>query len=185
MKITSLSTYLKSSTDAPNFFIDVIQRTPTSLVLILDMPPRKDLILHPEYLKTFYEDTELDKHRQLLEKLPEVTPYASPSLYIRALVSPTAIMVRIETEAGELTRIDEIIRDNLSPIATEIIKVWLDLCASVNKEVGEAEMAYLAKRDIITRTKSIEIDLGTSFPRLFGQEVADRVLGVLRGNFNV
>ncbi|XP_027165031.1 red chlorophyll catabolite reductase, chloroplastic [Coffea eugenioides] len=185
LNIASLSTYLKPSTNAPNFLIEVIQSTPTSLVLILDMPPRKDLVLYPEYLKTFYEDTELDRHRQLLEKLPEVTPYSSPSLYIRALISPTAILVRIEAEAGEITRIDEIIRDNLSPIANEMIEVWLSLCASVDKEVGEAEMAYLEKRDLITKTKTIEIDLGTNIPRLFGQEIADRVLGVLRGVFNV
>ncbi|KAL3526776.1 hypothetical protein ACH5RR_011432 [Cinchona calisaya] len=181
LNITSLSTYLKSSTEAPNFIIEIIQSTPTSFVLVLDMPPRKDLILYTEYLKTFYEDTELDKHRQRLEKLPEVTPYSSPSLFIRALTSPTGILVRIE--AGETTKTEEIIQDHVRPAANEIIKIWLDSCASVNREVGEADKDYLAKRDLITRTKTLEIDLGTSLPRLFGQQVADRVLGVLKGFF--
>ncbi|CAH1437484.1 unnamed protein product [Lactuca virosa] len=50
LNITSLSAYLNSSTDAPNL---------------------KELVLNPDYLKTFYEDTQLDQHRQHLEKLSE------------------------------------------------------------------------------------------------------------------
>lgn len=111
-------------------------------------------------------------------------PYFSSSLYIRAVVSPSAILVRIEAEAGETARAEEIIRDHVSPIAKEMMKVWLDLCACVEREVGEAEMLYLGKRDQIIKNKTIEIDLGSNFPRLFGQEVADRVLGVLREVYN-
>ena len=83
LNITSLSAYLNSSTDAPNLLVELIRSSPTSMVLILDLPPRKDLVLDPDYLKTFYEDTHLDQHRQHLEKLPEVRPYFSSSLYIR------------------------------------------------------------------------------------------------------
>ncbi|KAH7520172.1 hypothetical protein FEM48_Zijuj08G0116200 [Ziziphus jujuba var. spinosa] len=75
INITSLSSYLSSTTDAPNFFIDIIQSSPTSLILILDLPPRKDLAFHPDYLQTFYEDTKLDAPRQTLERIPEVKPY--------------------------------------------------------------------------------------------------------------
>ncbi|CAI9110167.1 OLC1v1010146C1 [Oldenlandia corymbosa var. corymbosa] len=183
LNITSLSTYMKPLTDAPNFIVEIIQGSPTSLVVILDMPPRKDLVLHPEYLKTFYEDTQLDMHRQLLEKLPEVTPYITPSLYIRALVSPSAILVRI-AEGDKTAKIEEIIQDQLRPISNEIMKVWLDTCASGGRPVEKDEMACLAKRDQVTRSKSIEIDLGTSLPRLFGEEVAGRVLQALEGTFN-
>ncbi|KAL5549450.1 hypothetical protein UlMin_004681, partial [Ulmus minor] len=71
LNITSLSAYLNTSTDAPNFLLELIRSSPTSVILILDLPPRKDLALHPDYLQTFYEDTKLDSSRQLLEKLPE------------------------------------------------------------------------------------------------------------------
>ncbi|XWS45277.1 hypothetical protein CRYUN_Cryun15aG0122800 [Craigia yunnanensis] len=47
LNITSLSAYLNASTDAPKFLIKLIQSSPTSLVLILDLPPRKDLVLYP------------------------------------------------------------------------------------------------------------------------------------------
>lgn len=63
LEITSLSAYLKASTDAPNFGIDLIRHSPTVLVLILDLFHRTDLPLHPHYLKNFYEDTQLDTHR--------------------------------------------------------------------------------------------------------------------------
>lgn len=186
MDITSLSAYLNLSNDSPNFLIELIRSSPTMLVLILDLPPRKDLVLWPDDLKTFYEDTQLDKHRQALEKLPEVQPYYSSSLYIRTVASPTAIMVRIETPAdhgGE--RMDEIIRNHLDPISKQVLGIWLDHCACAKRDVGEAERAYLKKRDGLIRSKTIEIDLGSSFPRLFGPEVAKRVLEAMTEYFTV
>ncbi|XP_060188367.1 red chlorophyll catabolite reductase, chloroplastic [Lycium barbarum] len=184
LNITSLSAYLKPSTDAPNFLIEVIRSSPTSLILILDLPPRKDLVQHPDYLKAFYEETQLDKQRQLLENLPEVKPYFSSSLYIRALVSPSAILVSIETEPSEATRIDEIIRDHISPVAKVTLDTWLDLCACAERRLTDDESADLGQRDGVIKNKTIEIDLESSFPRLFGQEVANRVLGVLRKIYN-
>lgn len=183
MNITSLSGYLNSSTDAPNFLIELIQSSPTSLVLILDLPPRKDLVLHDNYLKTFYEDTQMDTHRQNLSNLPEVLPYFSSSLYIRSVVSPTAILVRVEADAGKDTRLEEIVRDHVGPVAKEVLRVWLDVCACAEIVVGEAERECLAKRDGIIKRKTLEIDLASSFPRLFGQEVATRVLEALQEVF--
>lgn len=185
MNITSLSAYLNSLTDAPNFLIELIQSSPTSLILILDLPPRKDLVLCPDYLNTFYEETQLDTRKQILEKIPEVKPYISSSLYIRSLVSPTAIMVRIETEASQPGRMEEVIKDHVDPIAKEVLGIWLDQCACGKREVGEAERAILEKRDGLIKIKTIEVDLGSSFPRLFGPEVSDRVLGAIRDVFTL
>ncbi|KAL2499688.1 Red chlorophyll catabolite reductase [Abeliophyllum distichum] len=179
LNITTLSSYLKPSTDAPHFLMDLIQSSTTSLVLILDLTPRKDLILNPDYLKTYYEDTHLDTYRQRLLTLPEVRPYFSPSFYIRALLSPTAILVSIDTGGGEKS-IEEIIQEHISPIAKDVVQFWLDKCACLEKQVGETEIAYLAKRDQIIKNKTIEVDLGSSFPRLFGQEVSAQILDVLR-----
>ncbi|TMW92861.1 hypothetical protein EJD97_012472 [Solanum chilense] len=184
LNITSLSVYLRPSTDAPNFLIEVIRSSPTTLILILDLPPRKDLVQHPDYLKTFYEETQLDKQRQLLEKLPEVKPYFSSSLYIRALVSPSAILVSIETEPSQAIRIDEIIQDHISPVAKVMLDTWLNLCACTERRLTDDESTDLAKRDQLIKNKTIEIDLESSFPRLFGQQVANQVLGVLREIFN-
>ncbi|XP_031254401.1 red chlorophyll catabolite reductase, chloroplastic [Pistacia vera] len=180
LNITSLSAYLNSSTNAPNFLIELIQSSPTSLIFILDLPPRKDLVLDPDYLHTFYESTKLDTYRQMLEKVPEVRPYFSPTLYIRCAVSPTAIMVRIETESGESARTEEIVRSYVDPVAKELLEIWLNQCACAEREVEETDKAYLEKRDSVNRSKTIEIDLASSFPRLFGQEVADRVIGEIR-----
>ncbi|GJZ24831.1 RNA-directed DNA polymerase, eukaryota [Tanacetum coccineum] len=130
------------------------------------------------YLKTFYEDTQLDQHRQYLEKLPEVKPYFSSSLYIRSVVSPTAILVRIETE-----QIEEMIETHVTPIAKEVLKTWLDICAFGKRTAGDSERDFLKKRDHMTKSKTIEIDLDSSLPRLFGQETANRVLEALREVF--
>lgn len=183
LNITSLSAYLTSSTDAPHYLLELIQSSPTSLVLILDLTPRKDLILYPDYLKSYYEDTQLDRHRQRLQTLPEVRPYFSPSLYIRAVVSPTAILVTVDTGASESTSIEEIIEDHVSPIAKDLLQFWIESCASFVREVA-SETTYLAERDRIIKNKTIEVDLGSSFPRLFGQEIADRVLNALKDYYS-
>ncbi|KAF3438953.1 hypothetical protein FNV43_RR17228 [Rhamnella rubrinervis] len=183
LNITSLSAYLSPSTDAPNFLMEVIQSSPTLLILILDLPPRKDLVLHPEYLQTFYEDTKLDTRRQLLDKIPEVKPYYSSSLYLRSVVSPTAITVRIEADAGGPGRLEEIIKYHLDPIAKVVLGTWLDQCACVKREVGETQRAHLQNRDKLIKSKSIEIDLEPNFPRLFGRQTADRVLGSIQQVF--
>ncbi|KAL5754920.1 hypothetical protein ACOSP7_023140 [Xanthoceras sorbifolium] len=180
LNITSLSTYLNSSTDAPNFVIELIQSSATSLVLILDLPPRKDPVLYPDYLHNFYESTQLDTYRQTLEKIPEVTPYFSPSLYVRCFFSPTSIMVRVETEAGDSARMEEIVGSYVDPVAKDVLGIWLNHCACGGREVGETEKDYLKKRDSLARNKTIEIDLGSSLPRLFGPEVGGRVLAEIR-----
>ncbi|XVF17696.1 hypothetical protein REPUB_Repub10bG0146000 [Reevesia pubescens] len=184
LNITSLSAYLNASTDAPNFLMELIQSSPTSLVLILDLPPRKDLVLNPEYLQTFYENTRLDSLRQTLEKLQEVQPYYSAALYIRCVTSPTAIMIRIDTEGAEPGRMEEIIKDHVDPVAKEALRIWLDEFACGHRNVDEAEKTYLEKRDGLIKNKTIEIDLGSSFPRLFGPDIANRILGVIREVYN-
>ncbi|PRQ56353.1 putative Red chlorophyll catabolite reductase [Rosa chinensis] len=184
LNITSFSSYLNPSTDAPNFLLELIQSSPTSLVLILDLPPRKDLVLHPDYLKTFYEDTKLDTPRQKLQKLAEVKPYFSSSLYIRSVVSPTAILVRVEAVEGGLS-LEEIIENHIGPVAREVLGIWLEQCALGKREVGENEKAELKKRDDLVKRKTIEIDLGSNFPRLFGPDAADRVLGAIREAYRV
>lgn len=184
LNITSISAYLTPSTDAPHFLLELIQSSPTSLVMILDLTPRKDLILHQDYLKSYYEDTQLDRHRQRLQALPEVRPYFSPSLYIRAVLSPTAIVATIDTGASESTSIEEIIEDHVTPIAKDLLQFWIESCASSVREVEASETAYLSERDRIIKNKTIEVDLGSSFPRLFGLEVADRVLNALKDYYN-
>ncbi|KAH6822144.1 accelerated cell death 2 [Perilla frutescens var. hirtella] len=184
LNITSLSAYLTSLTDAPHFLLELIQSSSTSLVLILDLTPRKDLILHPDYLKTYYEDTQLDRHRQHLQTLPEVRPYISPSLYIRAVLSPTAIVITVDTGASESTNIEEIIQDHISQIAKDLLNFWIESCARFVRDIEASERAYIGERDRIIKNKTIEVDLGSSFPRLFGQEIADRVLNALKEYYN-
>ncbi|XP_074295375.1 red chlorophyll catabolite reductase, chloroplastic [Silene latifolia] len=183
LNITSLLAYMNDSTDTPQLLIEFIQSSPTSLVILLDLPARRDLVLHPDYLKTFYEETLLEKQRQLLLGIPEIQPYVSPSLYIRCVFSPTAAVIRIDTTAtGGEDRLGEIVRDNVSAAAKEVLGIWLDFCELSNRMCNEeADRVVLKKRDSMFKKKSIEIDLGSSLPRMFGQETADRIIRVLLG----
>ena len=72
---------------------------------------------------------------------------------------------------------------HVGPVAKEAFGIWLDQCAFGEREVEDSERAYLEKRDAMIRGKTIEIDLGSNLPRLFGQETAGRVLEAMRGIF--
>lgn len=184
LNISSLSCYLNDRTDSPHFLMELIQSSDESMVFILDLVPRKDLVLHPHYLQVFYEDTGLEKQRQILEKIPQIQPYISSSLYIRSVVSPTAILVRADSkDTGGGRRLEEIIRDNVSLVTKEVLGVWLDQCVDGKREVGDGERRMLKERDNMYKSKTLEIDLVSNLPRLFGQETADRVLEVLRNYF--
>ncbi|CAK7337666.1 unnamed protein product [Dovyalis caffra] len=183
MNITNIQGYLKPSTDAPHFQFELVQCSPTYFIFFLDLIPRKDLVLHPDYLKTFYEDTQLEARRQQFDThIPEAKPYFSSSLYFRNVVSPTGILASITCEDGGTTeRAEEIIRNNIVPIANEVLEIWMDSCVCKRtSSVGEDERAQLEKRDRMIKSRAIEMDLSSSMPVQFGEEVANKVLGVIR-----
>ncbi|XVF15557.1 hypothetical protein REPUB_Repub09cG0164600 [Reevesia pubescens] len=185
MNITTLQAYLKASTDAPNFVMDIIQSSPTSLVLLLDLIPRKDLVFHPEYFQTFYVDTKLDSLRlRLIDKLPEVRPY-SPTLRTRCITSPTSIVIQIDTEGAGSERMEEIVKDHVDPVAKQVLAIWLDQCAYGGRNVlEEAEKQCLAKRDRLIKNMDMEY-LSSSYSSLFGADVGNRIISVIRNAYNV
>lgn len=187
MNVTNIQGYLKPSTNAPHFQFELVQCSPTYLIFFLDLIPRKDLVLNPDYLKTFYEDNQLEPLRkQIFTHVPEAKPYFSSSLYFRNVVSPTGILVGITCEDGGAERVEQIIRDGIYPIANEVLKIWMDSCVcKETKNLGENERTELEKRDRMIKSRAIEMDLSSSMPIQFGQEVADRVLGVIRGVFGI
>uniref|UniRef100_A0A0D9XJ81 Red chlorophyll catabolite reductase n=1 Tax=Leersia perrieri TaxID=77586 RepID=A0A0D9XJ81_9ORYZ len=151
--ITTLLLFLNASTDAPHFLMELIQGSPTSIVVILDLIPRKDLALHPEYIENAW--------------------------------SPTAILVSIDCGQGGECTLEEIVRGQLATVAKELLQIWLDSCADHASEMEEAERESMIKRDQIVRSKSIEVDLTSNLPRMFDQDVANRVIAEIRKAFGV
>ncbi|KAG8091353.1 hypothetical protein GUJ93_ZPchr0012g22000 [Zizania palustris] len=183
--ITSLLIFLNASTDAPHFLMELIQGNPTSIVVILDLLPRKDLALHPEYLEKYYENTQLDKQREKIEELPQARPYRSQSLFVRSACSPTAILVSIDCGQGGGSIMDEVVRGQLATAAKELLQIWLDTCADHTSKMEEGEREYMIKRDQIVRSKSIEVDLTSNLPRMFDPDVSSRVIAEIRKAFGV
>ncbi|KAG6516175.1 red chlorophyll catabolite reductase-like [Zingiber officinale] len=185
LNIATLLVFLNSSTDAPHLLMDFIQGSPTSLVLLLDLIPRKDVVLHPDYLDEFYHQNDLDKQRQVLSKLPQVQPYMSSSIYARSLLSPTAIAVNINCGDGnEQTLLEEIIRGKLNLICKEIVQIWLSLCVKTRLS-SEVDQDILVKRDSLIKSKVIEIDLEANLPRMFTPEVASRIIREIKEAYKV
>jgi red chlorophyll catabolite reductase len=189
MNITNLQGYLKPSTDAPHFQFELAQCSDTFFILFLDLIPRKDLVLHQEYLKTFYKNNNLESLRQKLAKVHEIKPYFSSSLNLRRATSPTASLVsfRCDKDKGGIERVEEIIRDEIGPVAIELLELWMEKCVldEGRKNLSGEEKSALEKRDGIIKSNAIEMDLSNSMPLQFGDEVANKVLSVIRGAFNV
>ncbi|XP_059645188.1 red chlorophyll catabolite reductase, chloroplastic isoform X2 [Cornus florida] len=119
-KFTSLSAFMNTSTDSPHWIIDLMQDSPTCLSVLIDLTPRKDPVVNPGYADFFYDHkgTTLDIQRQLFEGIPEANPTdLCCSVTVRSVLSPAAICFTIETGDGGAGRLEEIIRDNVRPIA--------------------------------------------------------------------
>uniref|UniRef100_J3N298 Red chlorophyll catabolite reductase n=1 Tax=Oryza brachyantha TaxID=4533 RepID=J3N298_ORYBR len=182
--ITTLLIFLNTSTDAPHFLMEFIQGSPTSMVVLLDLLPRKDLAFHPEYMEKYYENTQVDKQREKIEELPQARPYRSQSLFVRSSFSPTAILTTIDCGQGGEGAL-EIVRGQLAAAAKEVLQIWLDSCVDHASEMEDGERESMLKRDQIVRSKSIEVDLTSNLPRMFDPDVANRVIAEIRKAFGV
>ncbi|KAH0459902.1 hypothetical protein IEQ34_010565 [Dendrobium chrysotoxum] len=187
INIATLFAFLNSSTDAPHFLLELIQGSPTSLVLLLDLLPRKDLVLHPDYLDEFYHQTDMDGPRRDLEKLPQASPYRSSSLFIRSVLSPTAVAITVDCgKEGDVKAMEDIVAREIGSAAEKIIRIWLEKSAEVRgRVVGEGEKECLESRDGLIKRKAVEIDLAANLPRMFGPEVAQRVVAEIQKAFRV
>ncbi|PUZ39374.1 hypothetical protein GQ55_9G301900 [Panicum hallii var. hallii] len=183
--ITSILIFLNAATDAPHFLLELIQGSPTSIVVLLDLLPRKDLSLHPDYLQKYYENTQIDEQRAKIEELPQARPYRSPSLFVRSAFSPTAVMVTIDCGQGGEGTLEEIVHGRLAAVAKEVLQIWLDCCAESTTAMDDIERDCLLKRDQIVRSKSIEVDLTASLPRMFDPDVSSHVISEIRKAFGL
>lgn len=181
LNIATLIGMINEETDAPHLLFEFIQTGADSLVLVLDLLPRKDLVLHPEYLKRFYEDTALETVKKELERASQAQRYEPPTLYIRCVTSPTAIMYKLNGQTEPVERgLDRIIEDAVYPAAKQVVKVWLEGLANTGRKAPDEETQALLERDVMIKTKGVEVDLSSNMPRLFGQEIADRVVEAFR-----
>ncbi|CAN6318656.1 unnamed protein product [Urochloa humidicola] len=183
--ITSILVFLNATTDAPHFLLELIQGSPTSIVVVLDLLPRKDLAFYPDYLQKYYENTRIDEQRAKIEELPQARPYRSPSLFVRSACSPTAVMVSIDCGQGGEGTLEEIVSGQLATVAKEVLQIWLDCCADSTAEMDDTERDCLVKRDQIVRSKSIEVDLTANLPRMFDPDLSSRVISEIRKAFGV
>ncbi|XP_002989763.2 red chlorophyll catabolite reductase, chloroplastic [Selaginella moellendorffii] len=181
LNITTLQTILEPEIDSPHLLVELIQTGYKSLVLCVDNMPRKDLVMDPEYLKRFYEDSKLDELRAKLVKLPQCEYYVSPSLFVRVMASPTALLLKFAAEGEE--ELDGVVEESITPCVEEAVSIWLHGFTELGRTLtSEAQISSLRERDDMMRKNSVEVDLGANMPRLFGQETTDRVIAaVIKG----
>ncbi|KAH7446787.1 hypothetical protein KP509_01G075900 [Ceratopteris richardii] len=188
LDIATIIVMLGPEIDAPHFMFEFIQNDNNSVVLLLDLLPRKDVVVHPDYLKRYYEDTGLEKLRKGLEKIPQSKVYVPSSLYVRSVVSPTALLYKFKSlqqsggnaSVGSLEDLDVLVKEIVHPTAKEVLFKWLDAFRHKGKRVGGDESRRLMERDNQIKEKGIEIDLSSNMPRLFGHEITNKVVQAYR-----
>lgn len=186
LDIATIIVMLGPEIDAPHFMFEFIQNDNNSVVLLLDLLPRKDVVLDPDYLKRYYEDTGLEKLRKGLEKIPQSKVYVPSSLYVRSVVSPTALLYKFkslqQSTSGNanLEDLDILVKEIVHPTAKEVLFKWLDVFRNKGRKVGGEESRKLMERDIQIKEKGVEIDLSSNMPRLFGHEITSRVIQAYR-----
>ncbi|PAN47427.1 hypothetical protein PAHAL_9G289900 [Panicum hallii] len=181
--ITSLIVFLNGTTDAPHFLMELIQGGPSSLVVLLDLFPRRDLPLHPDYIDRYYGATGIDSHRQSIARIPQVRPYVSPSLLVRSLWSPTAVVVDVQCGEGNESVLEEIVLGQLASSAMAVLDVWLEHCAGSLVEMDAAERESLVARDKMISTTSVKLNFSANLPKMFENDVADRVVAEINKAF--
>ncbi|OEL35335.1 Red chlorophyll catabolite reductase [Dichanthelium oligosanthes] len=181
--ITSLIVFLNGATDAPHFVMELIQGGPSSLVVLLDLFPRRDLPLHPDYIDKYYDATGVDNHRQSIARIPQVRPYVSPSLLVRSLWSPTAVIVDVQCGERNEGVLEEIVRSQLASSAMAALDVWLEHCAGSVVEMEAAERDSLVARDKTISTTSVKRNLSANLPKMFDNGVSDRVVAQINKAF--
>eukprot|EP00252_Welwitschia_mirabilis_P027308 TRINITY_DN9341_c0_g1_i2.p1 TRINITY_DN9341_c0_g1~~TRINITY_DN9341_c0_g1_i2.p1 ORF type:complete len:278 (+),score=54.92 TRINITY_DN9341_c0_g1_i2:320-1153(+) len=181
LNAATLFVMLGPGNDAPHFMFEVIQNDSTNFILLLDLLPRKDLVSNPDYLKTYYEDTGLEKCRQLVEKSPQSQSYMPTSLYVRSAVSPTALLFKFKDiqSSGDL---NVLIEEVIHPTAREVFCTWVDVYngRSLGRPHSLEEESAIFERDEQIWSIGIEKDMSSNLPKLFGQEIADRVIAAIR-----
>ncbi|KAL6883365.1 hypothetical protein ACP4OV_010779 [Aristida adscensionis] len=187
--ITSLIVFLNGATDAPHFLLELIQGGPASLVILLDLFPRRDLPLHPGYIDRYYGATGVDAHRERLARVPQVRPYVSPSLLVRSLWSPTAVVADVQCGEGEAgaAALEGIVRGPVASSAAAVLDVWLERCAAGGaavEEMAAAERERLVARDRMIATTSVELNLSANLPKMFDADVSGRVVAEIAKAFS-
>eukprot|EP01018_Ginkgo_biloba_P019345 Gb_33842 [translate_table: standard] len=181
LNAATLIVMLGSQNDAPHFMFEIIQNDSSNFILLLDLLPRKDLVYNPDYLKTFYEETELEKYRQSVEKAHQSQVYVPSSLYVRSAVSPTAILYKFR-DLRSPNDLNLLVEKLIHPTAKKVLGTWLDAFNTVggSQKVEEEEEKVILERDEQMRRKAVEKDLSSNLPKLFGQEITDRVIAAVR-----
>lgn len=167
-----------------SFLIELIQSGSSSLVILLDLFPRRDLPLHPGYIDRYYNATGMDAHRQDMERVPQVRPYVSPLLLIRSLWSPTAIVADVQCGEGGGAELEETVHGQLARSVTAVLDVWLDTCAVSVLDMEVEEREGMVARDKIIITTDVQLNLSVNLPKMFSTEVSDRVVAEIRKAFS-
>ena len=165
-----LTAWLGPATDVPH--LGIACGTLPTLWCFVDLLPRTDLLVDPDYVDRYYEPA--NEAYMALKNDPEAESFISQDTFTRAGVSQSAFCVVLPTTPERVTQIGE--------LATLRLEQWFGYLDEASP-VPEADRPALAARDQAVRRNIAERDPANALAeRFFGKDLTDRLVGSLWGD---
>jgi hypothetical protein len=164
-----LTISLGAQYDVPN--LGLAFGTTPDLFFYMDYMPRRDLWTNPDYMDKYY--TEANDNFLALQRNPEFTSFVSQDVYTRVAQTATSLCVGAPYNSDNLAQIEK--------HSTQMLERWLGWAANA-EPTPENEWAARATRDeFIRHTISDRDPVNPLAVRVFGDELASRLIETLWG----
>ncbi|GBG85245.1 hypothetical protein CBR_g39811 [Chara braunii] len=182
------SLWMGPSTDAPHIMFEWFM-SEKRVFFLMDLKPRRDLVLHVDYLDEVYMNSGLEELRNRCDKDERMKKYHLTRLYAQHSFSPSYLAYTValsddpinkdeggEEDGGPMPRA---LREVVRPIALECLDIWLSLRRSrANNVSSSSDRESLARRDYVHRAETIRREEGLE--RTFGVELASKLKDAIK-----
>ncbi|TKB46051.1 hypothetical protein [Thalassotalea mangrovi] len=167
-----LTFWMKDNTDVPH--LGMAFGTLPEAFYYIDLMPRCELVLHPDYVQKYYQPVNglAMKHLNDLY-FNNVKPFHAAMPFIRASLSPCAV-----AGVGPLS----FFKDHAEDAIFELVRYWVALVKQAKIDTDTQACAFRRQRDYMQRRNIVYLDPANPIAeRLVGKEAADRLVRILAG----
>ncbi len=167
-----LTTYLDQSVDTPH--LGFALGTLPDVFFYIDLMPRVDVLREPDYLQKYLaplNDTWLELQEDMFAA--GIKPFSAVMPFIRSSLSPVAMVGIVPMP---------FFKEKIEPKMQRYVDYWLELMKKAEPLNDPEYQQKLLHDDTLIRNNIVNLDPANAIAeRLVGQELADRLFGILRG----
>ncbi len=167
-----LTTYLDQSVDTPH--LGFALGTLPDVFFYIDLMPRVDVLREPDYLLKYLaplNDTWLELQQDMFDA--GIKPFSAVMPFIRSSLSPVAMVGIVPMPFFE---------EKVAPKVQHYVDYWLELMSKAEPLNDTDYQQQLLHDDTLIRNNIVNLDPANAIAeRLVGEELANRLYGILRG----